>query len=77
MSASVIYFASTTRPDEKGIITNIQRSIIQSGVNAALNNSGVMRHVLNTNYYANHSRPDMAIRQGAAAAWDAISGSRR
>jgi hypothetical protein len=74
MSASVIYFASTTRPDEKGII---QRSIIQSGVNAALNNSGVMRHVLNANYYANHSRPDMAIREGAAAAWDAISGSRR
>jgi len=77
MSASVIHFASTTRPDEKGIITNIQRSVIQSGVNAALNNSGVMRHGLNANYYAQHNRPGMAIREGAAAAWDAISGSRR
>lgn len=59
--------------DSKGI----KNAIIQSGVNAALNNSGVMRHGLNANYYASHNRPGMAIREGAAALWDAVSGSRR
>lgn len=77
MSAPVMNFASTSKPEKKGIIGNIQRSVIQSGVNAALHNSGVMRHGLNANYYAQHNRPVMAIREGAAAAWDAISGSRK
>jgi len=77
MSAPVMNFASTSKPEKKGIISNIQRTVIQSGVNAALNNSGVMRHGLNANYYAQHNRPGMAIREGAAAAWDAISGSRK
>lgn len=80
MSAPVMNFTSIPQPqpqpDKKGIINNIQRTVIQSGVNAALNNSGVMRHGLNANYYAQHNRPGMAIREGAAAAWDAISGSR-
>ena len=60
-------------PEYKGI----RQAVIQSGVNAALNNSGVMRHGLNANYYAQHNRPGLAIREGAAAAWDAISGSRK
>lgn len=77
MSSPVMSFASSTKPDEKGIINNIRHTVIQSGVNAALNNSGVMRHGLNANYYAHHNRPGMAIREGAAAAWDAISGSRK
>lgn len=80
MSAPVMNFlatTTTTSPDKKGIISNIQRTVIQSGVNAALNNSGVMRHGLNANYYAQHNRPGMAFREGAAAAWDAISGSRK
>ncbi len=77
MSAPVMNFASIPQPEKKGIISNIQRTVIQSGVNAALNNSGVMRHGLNANYYAQHNRPGMAIREGAAAAWDAITGSRK
>jgi hypothetical protein len=64
-------------PESKGVFGNIKQSVIQSGVNAALHNSGVMRHGLNANYYANHNRPGMAIREGAAAAWDAVSGSRK
>lgn len=56
---------------------SIKNSVIGSGVNAALNNSGVMRHGLNANYYANHNRPGMAIREGAAAVYDAITGSRK
>jgi hypothetical protein len=72
-----MYFESSINPEEKGIIRNIQRTVIQSGVNAAINNSGVMRHGLNANYYAQHNRPGLAIREGAAAAWDAISGSRK
>lgn len=73
MSSPVMNFASSTKP----IINNIRRTVIQSGVNAALNNSGVLRHGLNANYYAHHNRPGMAIREDAAAAWDAISGSRK
>jgi hypothetical protein len=72
-----MYFESSINPEEKGIIRNIQRTVIQSGVNAAINNSGVIRHGLNANYYAQHNRPGLAIREGAAAAWDAISGSRK
>ena len=56
---------------------SVKRSVIRSGVNSALNNSGVMRHGLNANYYANHNRPGMAIREGAAALYDAITGSRK
>ena len=56
---------------------SVKRSVIRSGVNAALNNSDVMRHGLNANYYANHNRPGMAIREGAAAVYDAITGSRK
>lgn len=70
-------FEAIHQPENKGIISNIQRTVIQSGVNAALNNSGVMRHGLNANYYAQHNRPGMANRESAAAAWDAISGSRK
>jgi hypothetical protein len=33
-----------------------------------------MRHGLNANYYANHNRPGMAIREGAAAVYDEKSG---
>ena len=55
----------------------LKQTIINAGVNAALNNSGVMRHGLNANYYANHNRPGLAIREGVAAAWDAITGSRK
>jgi hypothetical protein len=64
MSSPVMNFASSTKP----IINNIRRTVIQSGV---------LRHGLNANYYAHHNRPGMAIREGAAAAWDAISGSRK
>jgi hypothetical protein len=60
-------------PEYKGI----RQAVIQSGVNAALNNSGVMRHGLNTIYYVNQNRPGMAIREGAATIWDAVSGSRK
>jgi hypothetical protein len=56
---------------------SMKQSVIRSGVNAALNNSGVMRHGLNANYYANHNRPGMAIREGAAALYDAFTGSRK
>jgi hypothetical protein len=56
---------------------SVKQSIINSGVNAALNNSGVMRHGLNANYYANHNKPGMAIREGAAALYDAFTGSRK
>ena len=63
--------------ESKGVFGNIKQTVIQSGVNAALHNSGVMRHGLNANYYANHNRPGMAIREGAAAAWDAVTGSRK
>ena len=72
---STICFDSV--PASKGIVGNIKQSVIRSGVNAALNNSGVLRHGLNANYYANHGRPGMALREGAAAAWDAVSGSRK
>lgn len=64
-------------PESKGVFGNIKQTVIQSGVNAALHNSGVMRHGLNANYYANHNRPGMAIREGVAAAWDAVTGSRK
>jgi hypothetical protein len=64
-------------PESKGVFGNIKQTVVQSGVNAALHNSGVMRHGLNANYYANHNRPGMAIREGAAAAWDAVTGSRK
>lgn len=56
---------------------SVKQSIINSGVNSALNNSGVMRHGLNANYYANQNRPVMAIREGAAALYDAVTGSRK
>lgn len=57
----------------KGII----QPIIRSGVNAALHNSGVMRHSLNANYYANQNRPVLAIREAGAAIYDSITGSRK
>ena len=63
----------TNKPQEKGI----GQAIIRSGVNAAMNNSGVMRHGLNTIYYANHNRPIMAVREGAATIYDAVTGIRR
>jgi hypothetical protein len=56
---------------------SVKKSVIKSGVNAALNNSGVMRHGLNANYYAKHNRPGMVIREGVAAVYDAITGSRK
>jgi hypothetical protein len=56
---------------------SVKQTVIRSGVNAALNNSGVMRHGLNANYYANQNRPIMAIREGAAALYDAVTGSRK
>jgi len=55
------------------VTTGVQRIVVQS----ALNNSGVMRHSLNANVYANHGRPGLAIREGAAAIYDAITGSRK
>lgn len=74
---SSMYFDSIPVSKGKGILGNVRQSVIQSGVRAALNNSGVMRHGLNANYYANHGRPVMAVREGAAAVWDALSGSRK
>ncbi len=56
---------------------NVKQSVIISGVNAALNNSGVMRHGLNANYYASHNSLVMTLREGAAAVYDAITGSRK
>jgi len=56
---------------------SVKQSVISSGVNAALNNSGVMRHGLNANYYAHQNRPGLAIREGAAALYDAVTGSRK
>lgn len=58
---------------KSSVTTGVQRVVIQS----ALDNSGVMRHSLNANYYANHGRPGLAIREGAAAVYDAITGSRK
>ena len=55
----------------------VKKYVIRSGVNAALNNSGVMHHGLNANYYVNHNRPGMAIREGAAAVYDSITGNRK
>lgn len=72
MSVNLV-FSNSELPANKGL----KQTIINAGVNAALNNSGVMRHGLNANYYANHNRPGLAIREGAAAAWDAITGSRK
>ena len=63
--------------ESKGVIQQIKNSLIQSGVNTALHNSGVMRHGLNAAYYANHNRPGLAIREGSVAVFDAITGSRR
>lgn len=56
---------------------SVKQSVIISGVNAALNNSGVMRHGLNANYYASHNSPVMTLREGSAAVYDAITGSRK
>jgi len=64
---------TSQNPQAKGI----KQTIIQAGTRAALNNSGVMRHGLNTIYYMNQHRPGMAVREGAAAVWDAVSGSRK
>jgi hypothetical protein len=72
-----LQFSASDEPSSKGIIGNIKQSVVQSGVNAALHNSGVMRHGLNATYYANHNRPGMAVREGAAAVWDAVTGSRK
>jgi hypothetical protein len=36
-----------------------------------------MRHGLNANYYSSRNRPGMAIREGTAAVYDAITGSRK
>ena len=52
---------------------NVKQSVIISGVNAALNNSGVMRHGLN----ASHNSPVMTLRESSAAVYDAITGSRK
>lgn len=68
---------SSDNTESKGVIQQIKNSVIQSGVNVALNNSGVLRHSLNANYYASHNRPGLAIREGTAALYDAITGSRR
>ena len=62
-----------SEPQSKGF----RQTIIRAGTNAALHNSGVMRHGLNTIYYANQHRPIMAAREGAAAVWDAVTGSRK
>jgi hypothetical protein len=56
---------------------SIKQTFIKTGINAALNNSGVMRHGLNANYYATHNRPGMAIREGAAALYDTVTGGSR
>ena len=72
-STDLVFTSSSTSTDAKGI----KQTVIQAGVNAALHNSGVMRHGLNTIYYANHNRPVMAAREGAAAVWDAVTGSRK
>lgn len=69
--------ASSTPQPKAGILGNLKSNIVQSGVNAALHNSGVMRHGLNANYYAHHGRPIMAVREGASAVWDAVTGSRK
>lgn len=60
-----------------GIPAPIKQTVINAGVDAALHNSGVMRHGLNANYYATHGRPALAIREGSAALWDAMTGSRK
>ena len=68
-------FTTAAISEPKGAFS-LKNRIIQSGVNAALHNSGVMRHGLNADYYANHGRPLLAVREGAGAMWDAFSGSR-
>lgn len=55
------------------LITQVKQSVIKS----AVNNTGVLRHGLNANYYFNHNRPIMGLREGFAAGYDAITGSRR
>ena len=56
---------------------SVKQSVIRSWVNSELNNSGVIRNWLNANYYANHNNPVMALREGAAALYDAVTGSRK
>lgn len=72
-STDLVFTSSSISTDAKGL----QQTIIRAGTNAALQNSGVMRHGLNTIYYANQNRPIMAAREGAAAVWDAVTGSRK
>ncbi len=55
------------------LITQFKQSVIKS----AVNNTCVLRHGLNANYYFNHNRPIMGLREGFAAGYDAITGSRR
>ena len=62
-----------SEPQPKGL----PQTIIHAGTNAALHNSGVMRHGLNTIYYVNQHRPIMTAREGAAAVWDAVTDSRK
>lgn len=62
---------------DKLVKKGINQNIMNVGINAALHNSGVMRHGLNANYYANHNSQILAIREGVSATWDAISGSRK
>lgn len=59
------------------LITHVKQSVIQAGIKSAVNNSGVMRHGLNANYYFHHNRPLMGLKEGFAAGYDAITGSRR
>jgi hypothetical protein len=59
------------------LITQVKQSVINAGIKSAVNNTGVLRHGLNANYYFNHNRPIMGLREGFAAGYDAITGSRR
>ena len=55
------------------LITQVKQSVIKS----AINNKCVLCHGLNANYYFNQNPPIMGLREGFAAGYDAITGSRR
>ena len=59
------------------LIKQVKQSVINAGIKSAVNNTGVLRHGLNANYYFNHNRPIMGLKEGFAAGYDAITGSRR
>ena len=75
MSEILIFNSNYIEP--KGLISQYKNSLIKTGVNMSINNSGVMRHALNANYYFHQNRPIRAVQEGSMAIFDAITGNRK